>query len=78
MSRLRTVARRGRRTFIGAALAVAVVAATGGWASGNTQSAVTGPAPGAAAWRADRSLGVRLPDPATARARRCRPFLRRA
>ena len=67
MSRLRTVARRGRRTFIGAALAVAVVAATGGWAFGNAQSAVTGPAPGAAAWRADRSLGVRLPDPATAR-----------
>ncbi|WP_327702652.1 alpha/beta hydrolase family protein [Streptomyces decoyicus] len=67
MSRLRTVARRGRRTFIGAALAVAVAAATGGWAVGNAQSAVTGPAPGAAAWRADRSLGVRLPDPATAR-----------
>lgn len=67
MSRLRSVARRGRRTFIGAALAVAVVAATGGWAVGNAQSAVTGPAPGAAAWRADRSLGVRLPDPATAR-----------
>ncbi|MEV5125339.1 alpha/beta hydrolase [Streptomyces decoyicus] len=67
MSRLRTVARRGRRTFIGAALAVTVAAATGGWAVGNAQSAVTGPAPGAAAWRADRSLGVRLPDPATAR-----------
>ncbi|MGW2026319.1 alpha/beta hydrolase [Streptomyces decoyicus] len=67
MSRLRTVARRGRRAFIGAALAVTVAAATGGWAVGNAQSAVTGPAPGAAAWRADRSLGVRLPDPATAR-----------
>ncbi|MET7796588.1 alpha/beta hydrolase [Streptomyces decoyicus] len=68
MSRLRAVARRGRRTFIGAALAVCVAAATGGWAAGTAQSAVTGPAPGAAAWRADRSLGVRLPDPATARA----------
>ncbi|MFJ5800006.1 alpha/beta hydrolase [Streptomyces decoyicus] len=67
MSRLRTAARRGRRTFIGAALAAAVVAATGGWAVGTAQSAVTGPAPGAAAWRADRSLGVRLPDPASAR-----------
>lgn len=67
MSRLRTVARRGRRTLIGAALALTVAAGTGGWAAGTAQSAVTGPAPGAAVWRADRSLGLRLPDPATAR-----------
>ncbi|MGW7486733.1 alpha/beta hydrolase [Streptomyces sp. NPDC054786] len=65
MSRLRTAARRGRRTLIGAALALTVVAGTGGWAAGTAQAAVTGPAPGAAAWRADHSLGVRLPDPAT-------------
>lgn len=67
MSRLRTVARRGRRTLIGAALALTVAAGTGGWAAGTAQSAVTGPAPGAAVWRADHSLGLRLPDPATAR-----------
>ncbi|MEV5479432.1 MULTISPECIES: alpha/beta hydrolase [Streptomyces] len=65
MSRLRSAARRSRRALIGAALAVAVAAGTGGWAAGTAQTAVTGPAPGAAAWRADHSLGVRLPDPAT-------------
>ncbi|MGW9046689.1 alpha/beta hydrolase [Streptomyces lydicus] len=67
MSVRSTAVRRGRRTLIGAALAVALVAGTGGWAAGSAQSAVTGPAPGAAAWRADHSLGVRLPDPASAR-----------
>ncbi|MGW1378944.1 alpha/beta hydrolase [Streptomyces sp. NPDC002446] len=67
MSVLRTVVGRGRRTLIGAALAVTVAAGTGGWAAGTAQTAVTGPAPGAAAWRADHTLGVRLPDPASAR-----------
>ncbi|GAB7033754.1 alpha/beta hydrolase [Streptomyces sp. NPDC021749] len=67
MSVLRTVARRSKRTLITAALAVTVAAGTGGWAAGSAQTAVTGPPPGAAAWRADHSLGVRLPDPATAR-----------
>ncbi|GAU70916.1 hypothetical protein SSP35_24_00210 [Streptomyces sp. NBRC 110611] len=67
MSVLRTAVRRSRRTLVGAALAAALVAGTGGWAAGTTQTAVTGPAPGAAAWRADQSLGVRLPDPATTR-----------
>ncbi|MER0479671.1 alpha/beta hydrolase [Streptomyces sp. Edi2] len=67
MSRLRSLTRRGRRTLVGAALALAVAAGTGGWAAGTAQSAVTGPPPGAAAWRADHSLGVRLPDPATVR-----------
>ncbi|PBC82215.1 Alpha/beta hydrolase [Streptomyces sp. 2224.1] len=67
MSRLRSIVQRGRRTLLGAALALTVAAGTGGWAAGTAQSAVTGPAPGAAAWRADHSLGVRLPDPATAR-----------
>ncbi|MFD9204826.1 alpha/beta hydrolase [Streptomyces sioyaensis] len=66
MSRLRSAARRSRRTLIGVALAVVVAAGTGGWAAGSAQTAVTGPAPGAAAWRADHSLGVGLPDPATA------------
>ncbi|MEU9122365.1 alpha/beta hydrolase [Streptomyces sp. NPDC048506] len=67
MSVLGTAIRRSRRTLIGAALAVTLVAGTGGWAAGTAQTAVTGPAPGAAAWHADRSLGVRPPDPATAR-----------
>ncbi|GGU57172.1 hypothetical protein GCM10010211_22440 [Streptomyces albospinus] len=62
----RNAVRRSKRTVVAAALAAAVVAGTGGWAAGTAQTAVTGPAPGAAAWRADHSLGVRLPDPATA------------
>ncbi|WP_043264196.1 alpha/beta hydrolase [Streptomyces sp. CT34] len=62
----RNAVRRSKRTVVAAALAAAVVAGTGGWAGGTAQTAVTGPAPGAAAWRADHSLGVRLPDPATA------------
>ncbi|MFI0709657.1 alpha/beta hydrolase [Streptomyces inhibens] len=66
MSLLRTAARRGKRTLISAALTLTVAAGTGGWAAGSAQTASTGPAPGAAAWRADHSLGVRLPDPATA------------
>ncbi|MGW2627909.1 alpha/beta hydrolase [Streptomyces chattanoogensis] len=57
---------RSKRTLIAAGLALAVVAGTGGWAAGSAQTAVTGPAPGAAAWRADHSLGRPLPDPATA------------
>nr|WP_107057335.1 alpha/beta hydrolase [Streptomyces sp. NRRL WC-3742] len=40
----------------------------GGWAAADTQTAVTGPPPGSAAWTADTSLGLRLPDPATASA----------
>ncbi|MFJ6750535.1 alpha/beta hydrolase [Streptomyces sp. NPDC091266] len=63
---LRTTARRSKRTLITAALALTVVAGTGGWAAGSAQKAVTGPPPGAAAWRADHSLGLPLPDPATA------------
>ncbi|MFE3551060.1 alpha/beta hydrolase [Streptomyces kronopolitis] len=66
MSRLRSALGRSRRTLVGAALALAVAAGTGGWAAGTAQTAVTGPPPGAAAWRADHALGVRLPDPATA------------
>ncbi|MFI9046312.1 alpha/beta hydrolase [Streptomyces sp. NPDC053427] len=66
MSVLRTAALRSKRTLIAAGLAVAVAAGTGGWAAGSAQTAVTGPAPGAAAWRADHTLGRPLPDPATA------------
>ncbi|MFE7315533.1 alpha/beta hydrolase [Streptomyces sp. NPDC057555] len=66
MTVLRNAVRRSRRTLTAAVLALAVVTGTGGWAAGAAQRAVTGPAPGAAAWRADRMLGVRLPDPAHA------------
>ncbi|MFD7441962.1 alpha/beta hydrolase [Streptomyces sp. NPDC059909] len=58
--------RRFRRTLVAAALATAVVAGTAGWASGTAQTPVTGPPPGTAEWRADRSLGRELPDPASA------------
>ncbi|MFJ8015605.1 alpha/beta hydrolase [Streptomyces sp. NPDC096339] len=58
--------RRFGRTLVTAALAVAVVAGTAGWASGEGQAAVTGPPPGAAAWRADSVYGRALPDPAGA------------
>lgn len=58
--------RRFGRTMATAALAVAVVAGTAGWASGDSQRAVTGPPPGTAAWLADTASGRRLPDPATA------------
>ncbi|UUU38458.1 alpha/beta hydrolase family protein [Streptomyces sp. NBC_00162] len=58
--------RRFGRTMVTAALAVAVVGGTAGWASGDSQRAVTGPPPGAAAWRADTASGRALPDPASA------------
>ncbi|MGW1836365.1 alpha/beta hydrolase [Streptomyces sp. NPDC002067] len=66
MSLLRATTRRGRRALAAAALVVLVAGGTGGWAAGSAETAVTGPAPGAAAWRADHSAGVPLPDPATA------------
>ncbi|MFJ6482511.1 alpha/beta hydrolase [Streptomyces sp. NPDC091682] len=58
--------RRFGRTLVTAALAVALVGGTAGWASGDSQAAVTGPPPGTAAWRADLVSGRALPDPATA------------
>ncbi|MFD9515841.1 alpha/beta hydrolase [Streptomyces sp. NPDC059979] len=58
--------RRFGRTMVTTALAVAVVGGTAGWASGDSQTAVTGPPPGTAAWRADTASGRSLPDPATA------------
>ncbi|WEV28045.1 alpha/beta hydrolase [Streptomyces sp. 71268] len=57
---------RGRRTLVALALAVTTVTGTAGWAVAHEQPAITGPPPGAAAWRADDSLGRPLPDPATA------------
>ncbi|MER5352860.1 alpha/beta hydrolase [Kitasatospora sp. NPDC002551] len=53
------------RAAAAAALALAAVLGAGGWAAGG-ERAVTGPPPGAAAWRADTALGRPLPDPATA------------
>lgn len=63
------------RTLVTAALAVAVVAGTAGWASGGSQQAVTGPPPGTAAWMADAvSSGRPLPDPASASPREVARF----
>ncbi|MDJ0379971.1 alpha/beta hydrolase [Streptomyces sp. G-G2] len=47
--------RRFRRTLATAALTVAVITGTAGWASADAQQAVTGPPPGTAAWLADRA-----------------------
>ncbi|WP_423834771.1 alpha/beta hydrolase [Streptomyces manipurensis] len=58
--------RRIGRTLVTAALAVTVVGGTAGWASGDRQTAVTGPPPGTAAWRSDSVSGRPLPDPETA------------
>ncbi|RSS66145.1 alpha/beta hydrolase [Streptomyces sp. WAC06614] len=58
--------RRIARTLAAAVLAVTAVAGTAGWASAGTQTAVTGPPPGAAGWRSDQVGGRPLPDPATA------------
>ncbi|GAA2999051.1 alpha/beta hydrolase family protein [Streptomyces lactacystinicus] len=55
---------RAGRAIAATAVALAVVLGAGGWAA-DTQTAVTGPPPGSAAWTADSSLGRRLPDPAT-------------
>ncbi|MFI1068038.1 MULTISPECIES: alpha/beta hydrolase [Streptomyces] len=66
--------RRFGRTLVTAALAVTLVGGTAGWASGDSQAAVTGPPPGAAAWRADTVSGRSLPDPATAAPREVAAF----
>ncbi|MCH6160113.1 alpha/beta hydrolase [Streptomyces marispadix] len=59
--------RRLVRALSAAALVGTVVAGTAGWAAGAEQSAVSGPPPGTAAWRADdTTLGQRLPDPTAA------------
>ncbi|MFC9292745.1 alpha/beta hydrolase [Streptomyces sp. NPDC057011] len=66
--------RRFGRTMVTATLAVAVVAGTAGWASGDSQTAVTGPPPGTAAWRAETVSGRALPDPAGASPREVARF----
>ncbi|WP_327381054.1 alpha/beta hydrolase [Streptomyces sp. NBC_01207] len=66
--------RRFGRTLVTAALAVALVGGTAGWASGDSQAAVTGPPPGTAAWRADTVSGRALPDPASAAPREVAAF----
>ncbi|MGW6981274.1 hypothetical protein ACWGE1_17765 [Streptomyces sp. NPDC054932] len=66
--------RRFGRTPAAAALAVAVVGGTAGWASGDSRTAVTGPPPGTDAWRADSASGRSLPDPATAEPREVAAF----
>ncbi|MDG4857547.1 alpha/beta hydrolase [Streptomyces sp. T-3] len=58
---------RYRRTLVAAALTTTVVAGTAGWAVGNEQQPVTSPVPGVSSWRADRALGERMPDPASAK-----------
>ncbi|GHI37837.1 alpha/beta hydrolase [Streptomyces violascens] len=57
---------RFRRAMVASALVVTAIAGTAGWATADAQEAVTGPPPGAAAWRADTVIGRPLPDPASA------------
>ncbi|WP_081952514.1 alpha/beta hydrolase [Kitasatospora phosalacinea] len=57
---------RLRRGTAVAGLVLVAVLGTGSWASADAQTPLTGPPPGAAAWVADTSLGVRLPDPGSA------------
>ncbi|MFF4445076.1 alpha/beta hydrolase [Streptomyces sp. NPDC001502] len=66
--------RRFGRTMVTAALAVTLVGGTAGWASGDSQAAVTGPPPGTAAWLAGTASGRPLPDPATAAPREVAAF----
>ncbi|MET9464511.1 alpha/beta hydrolase [Streptomyces sp. NPDC006544] len=66
--------RRFARTLVTAALAVAVVTGTAGWASADTQTAVTGPPPGAASWLAAAVPGQPVPDPAGASPREVARF----
>ncbi|MBT2480811.1 alpha/beta hydrolase [Streptomyces sp. ISL-94] len=66
--------RRFGRTMATAALALAVVGGTAGWAAGDSERAVTGPPPGTAAWRADTASGRTLPDPAGATPREAARF----
>ncbi|WP_306320795.1 MULTISPECIES: alpha/beta hydrolase [unclassified Streptomyces] len=67
---------RGRRAVATAALTAIAVSGTAGWASGHEQRPLTGPPPGTASWRADDSLGGRLPDPATTEPAQVAAFFR--
>ncbi|WP_457029755.1 alpha/beta hydrolase [Kitasatospora sp. P5_F3] len=57
---------RFRRALAGGLLAVLAVGGAGGWAAADGQQAITGPPPGSAAWAADTTLGLRLPEPGRA------------
>jgi len=57
---------RLRRTLAATALALTAVLGVGSFAAADSQTPLTGPPPGAAEWRADTTLGLGLPDPATA------------
>ncbi|WP_051819284.1 alpha/beta hydrolase [Streptomyces sp. NRRL S-920] len=72
--RLRSWKARSKRALVAAALTTTVMAGTVGWTTGNEQQPLTGPPPGTSSWRADHSLGVRLPDPATASPNRVAAF----
>ncbi|MBM7167409.1 hypothetical protein JQK87_03030 [Streptomyces sp. G44] len=72
--RIRSWKARSKRALVAAALTTTVVAGTAGWTVGTEQQPLTGPPPGTASWRADHSLGVRLPDPATASPTRVASF----
>ncbi|MGW3935033.1 alpha/beta hydrolase [Streptomyces phaeochromogenes] len=58
--------RRFRKALTKAVLTALLVGSTAGWASESSESALSGPLPGTAAWLADDSLGKDLPDPNTA------------
>ncbi|MCX5382672.1 alpha/beta hydrolase [Streptomyces sp. NBC_00083] len=66
--------RRLGRAVAAAVLVGVAVAGTAGWAAADAQTAMTGPPPGTAAWRADTWEGRHLPDPATARPRQVAAF----
>ncbi|MEV4031385.1 alpha/beta hydrolase [Streptomyces umbrinus] len=58
--------RRFRKALTKAVLTTLLVGSTAGWASESSESALSGPLPGTAAWLADDSLGKDPPDPNTA------------
>ncbi len=66
--------RRSKRVLAACALVCASAAGTVGWVWGDVQTAVTGPPPGAVAWRTDQVLGRQLPDPASASPARIASF----
>ncbi|MET9547825.1 alpha/beta hydrolase [Streptomyces sp. NPDC006627] len=72
--RIRSWKARSKRALVAAALMTTVVSGTAGWTVGNEQQPLTGPPPGTSSWRADHSLGMRLPDPATASPARVAAF----
>ncbi|MEU3731659.1 alpha/beta hydrolase [Streptomyces sp. NPDC033538] len=57
---------RYRKSLITAVLTALLVGSTAGWASASSESVLSGPLPGTAAWLADDSLGRATPDPTTA------------